>query len=699
MASYLQVENISKAYGNKVLFENISFNINEGDKIALIAPNGTGKTSLLSILAGKDSSDRGGNVKFLKDITISFLEQDSVFPQDETIYNVVLQARKAKSFHSTKIGSAPVERAGSENGWNGSNNSKGWESYDYNNEWETEHKINEILGRLKLDNPSKKICELSGGEIKRVAIASMLITQPDFLIMDEPTNHLDLETIEYLEEYLGRSRCTLLMVTHDRYFLDRVCNQILELWEGKLYQYNGNYSYFLEKRDERINNFRAETDRARNLLRTELDWMRRMPCARGTKAKYRIDAFYDLKERASQRIVEKNIDINVQVSRLGKKIINCKHISYTWDNTGVTLKPCRESKWVGIDDFTYNFAPGEKIGIVGKNGVGKSTFLNLLTGSLQPTSGEIERGETVVFGYYRQQGIQFNPNDTVIDAVQAIAETVALADGKRVPVTTFLNYFLFPPQMHNVKIEKLSGGEKRRLYLLTVLMKNPNVLILDEPTNDLDILTLNVLEEYLKSFPGSLIVVSHDRFFLDKLADHLFIFEGNGVIKDFVGSYSGYRQYLKDKEAERRAREREAAGKQARAEAERNRAGSRAGDNAVNMHATGSSASNNGAAGNVCNSSASNNGAASNVCNSGASSSGSNSNMPPKKRKLSYKEQRELEQLEKDMEALNAEKASLEEALSSGTLSVDKLTESSTRIGEVLALLDEKEFRWLELNT
>ncbi len=635
MASYLQVENISKAYGNKVLFENISFNINEGDKIALIAPNGTGKTSLLSILAGKDSSDRGGNVKFLKDIAIAFLEQDSIFPPDETIYNVVLDAQKAKKLHGSKSG-----------GINGGNSTE-------ENEWEAEYKIKEILGRLKLDDTSKRIRELSGGEVKRVAIAAMLITQPDFIIMDEPTNHLDLETIEYLEEYLGRSRCTLLMVTHDRYFLDRVCNQILELWEGKLYQYNGNYSYFLEKRDKRINNFRAETDRARNLLRTELDWMRRMPCARGTKAKYRVDAFYDLKERASQRVVEKNIDINVQVSRLGKKIVNCKHLFYTWENAG----DCRDKngKWVGIDDFTYNFAPGEKIGIVGKNGVGKSTFLNLITGNLQPTSGEIECGETVVFGYYKQQGMQFNPNDTVIDAVQNIAETVALADGKRVPVTTFLNYFLFPPQMHYVKIEKLSGGEKRRLYLLTVLMKNPNVLILDEPTNDLDILTLNVLEEYLKNFPGSLIIVSHDRFFLDKLADHLFIFEGNGVIKDFVGSYSGYRQYMKDKEAERRAREREAAGKQARAEKP-----------------------------------------AGNAENNGISENG---NMPPKKRKLSYKELRELEQLEKDMEALNAEKASLEEALSSGTLAVDKLTEASTRIGEVIALLDEKEFRWLELNT
>lgn len=639
MASYLQVENISKSYGTKVLFENISFNINEGDKIALIAPNGTGKTSLLSILAGKDSSDKGGNVKFLKDITISFLEQESIFPPQETIYNVVLEAAGKKQLHN---GKRIVQQQGGEIEMQ---------------EWQQEYRIKEILSKLKLEDTQKRICELSGGEIKRVAIAAMLITEPDFLIMDEPTNHLDLETIEYLEETLGRSRCTLLMVTHDRYFLDRVCNQILELWEGKLYQYNGNYSYFLEKRDERISNFKSETDRARNLLRTELDWMRRMPCARGTKAKYRIDAFYDLKERASQRIVEKNIDINVQVSRLGKKIINCKRLHYTWEPqkeaADAAANTSTNTKWTGIDDFTYNFAPGEKIGIVGKNGVGKSTFLNLLTGDLQPTSGEIERGETVVFGYYRQSGIEFNPQDTVIDAVQKIAETVALADGKRVPVTTFLNYFLFPPQMHYVKIEKLSGGEKRRLYLLTVLMKNPNVLILDEPTNDLDILTLNVLEDYLKNFPGSLIIVSHDRFFLDKLTDHLFIFEGNGVIKDFVGSYSGYRQYMKDKEAEKRAKEREAAEK-AKANAVSGKASGRA-----SIVAEGNTA---------------------------------------KRRKLSYKEQRELEQLEKELEALENEKSSLEQALSSGTLAAQELTEASVRIGRVMSLLDEKEMRWLELS-
>ena len=592
MASYLQVENVSKSYGPKVLFENISLNINEGDKIALIAPNGTGKTSLLRILAGVESSDGDGKVKFLKDIRIAFLAQDNVYDPELTIMQVVSPCAKDIQ----------------------------------------QHEVEEILYSLNLTDTGKRVCELSGGEIKRVAIACMFARKPDFLVMDEPTNHLDLETIEYLEEYLGRSRCTLLMVTHDRYFLDRVCNQIIEMADGTLYSYNGNYSYYLEKREERMQNFQKEIDRARNLLRTELDWMRRMPCARGTKAKYRIDAFYDLKDKAQQRIENRQLNINVQMQRLGRKIVNCSHVDFKWDN------------WVGLKDFTYNFAPGEKIGIVGKNGVGKSTFLNLITGNLKPVSGEIEIGETVNFGYYRQQGIEFNPNDTVIEAVREIAEVVTLGDGKNVPISTFLNYFLFPPNMHYNKIEKLSGGEKRRLYLLTVLMKNPNVLILDEPTNDLDILTLNVLEEYLQSYTGSVIIVSHDRFFLDKIADHLFIFEGEGVVKDFVGSYSGYREYMKDKEKERRALERE---KQQKEEKKR---------------------------------------------------FVESENVPAKKRKLSYKEQRELEQIEKDLEILNAEKADLEEKLSGGNISGDELTRCSTRIGEVIALLDEKEMRWLELN-
>ena len=592
MASYLQVENISKSYGPKVLFNNINMNINEGDKIALIAPNGTGKTSLLRILAGVESSDGDGKVKFLKDITISFLAQDNIYDPELTIWDVV----------------AP--------------NAKHCQKYE----------IEEILFTLKLTNPQQKICELSGGEIKRVAIACMFVQKPDFLVMDEPTNHLDLETIEYLEEYLTRQKCTLLMVTHDRYFLDRVCNQILEMADGTLYLYEGNYSYYLQKREERMQNFKREVDRARNLLRTELDWMRRMPCARGTKAKYRIDAFYELKDKAQGRAEEKNLNINVQSARLGKKIVNCSHVSYSYDN------------WKGLEDFTYNFAPGEKIGIVGKNGIGKSTFLNLITGDLPPTSGNIEIGETVRFGYYRQKGIEFNPNDTVIEAVREIAEVVTLGDGKSVPISTFLNHFLFPPSMHYNKIEMLSGGEKRRLYLLTVLMRNPNVLILDEPTNDLDILTLNVLEEYLKGFAGSVIIVSHDRFFLDKIVDHLFVFEGDGVVKDFVGSYSEYREYIKEKEKHKRAQERELSQKEIKKKVQDIPHGA------------------------------------------------------PKKRKLSYKEQRELEQLEKDLEALGSEKKELEEKLSGGLLSAQELNEASVRIGEVISLLDEKELRWLELN-
>ena len=592
MASYLQVENVSKSYGPKVLFENISLNINEGDKIALIAPNGTGKTSLLRILAGVESSDGDGKVKFLKDIKIAFLAQDNVYDPELTIMQVVSPCAKDIQ----------------------------------------QHEVEEILYSLNLTEVDKKVSQLSGGEIKRVAIACMFAQKPDFLVMDEPTNHLDLETIEYLEEYLGRQRCTLLMVTHDRYFLDRVCNQIIEMADGTLYPYNGNYSYYLEKREERMQNFQKEIDRARNLLRTELDWMRRMPCARGTKAKYRIDAFYDLKDKAQQRIENKQLNINVQMQRLGRKIVNCSHVDFMWDN------------WTGLKDFTYNFAPGEKIGIVGKNGIGKSTFLNLITGNLKPTAGEIEIGETVNFGYYRQQGIEFNPNDTVIEAVREIAEVVTLGDGKNVPISTFLNYFLFPPSMHYNKIEKLSGGEKRRLYLLTVLMRNPNVLILDEPTNDLDILTLNVLEEYLQSYTGSVIIVSHDRFFLDKIADHLFVFEGEGVVKDFVGSYSGYREYMKDKERERKALERE---KQQKEEKKR---------------------------------------------------FVESENVPAKKRKLTYKEQKELEQIEKDLEALNAEKVEIEEKLSGGNISGEELNRCSMRIGEVIALLDEKEMRWLELN-
>ena len=595
MSSYLEVNNISKSYGPRVLFDHISFHIDEGDKIALVAPNGTGKTSLLSIIAGRDSSDGDGSVHFLKDISVAFLEQDQHYDPDRSISDIVLEGAGEKSH----------------------------EVQDY--------EVASILSRLRLEDPSRKAGTLSGGEAKRTAIAAALIRRPDFLVLDEPTNHLDVDSIEFLEDYLTRSRCTLLMVTHDRYFLDRVCNQILELDGGKLYRYQGNYSYFLEKREERIANFNAATDRARNLLRTELDWMRRMPCARGTKAKYRIDAFHELKDRAGQRIEERQMEIRAGMARLGRKIINCRGVGYSWGDLKV------------LEDFTYNFAPGEKIAVVGPNGVGKSTFLDLLAGVLEPSEGEIDRGETLRIGYYRQEGIRLDGSKTVFETVSEIADVVSIGKGETVSAMTFLNYFLFPPSMHRNRVALLSGGERRRLYLLTVLMRSPNFLILDEPTNDLDLMTLNVLEEYLSGFAGSLLIVSHDRFFVDKLADHLFIFEGGGRVKDFVGSYSGYRQYLKDREEERRVESRE------------NRKETRAAASA-------------------------------------------SSGRGERKRRLTYKEKMEKEQLERDLSSLGEEKKSLEERLCSGTMSAQELTDGSVRLGEVNRLIDEKELRWLELD-
>ena len=594
MASYLQVENISKSYGPKVLFDNISFNINEGDKIALIAPNGTGKTSLLRILAGKDSSDHGGQIKYMKDIVTVFLEQDSICQPENTIFEEVLSQFTPRA--NDDILSAEI-------------------------------RAKQILTSLGLPDFDKQIKYLSGGETKRVDVARVLVQDADFIVMDEPTNHLDLEAIEYLEDYLKKSRRTLFMVTHDRYFLDRICNTILELDGGNIYTYKGNYSYYLEKRNERIANARAETDKYRNLFRRELEWMRSTPCARTGKARYRINAFYDLKDKTAGRPDDKQIKIDVETSRLGRKIINCKSVSFSYGDQCI------------LNSFTYNFMPGEKIGIVGRNGIGKSTFVNLLTGMLTPTRGEIEIGDTVKFGYYQQSGYNFKEDYTVLETVREIAETATLADGSRVPTTTFLQHFLFPPSMFNAKISTLSGGEKRRLYLLIVLLRQPNVLILDEPTNDLDIVTLNVLEEYLKNFKGTVILVSHDRFFLDKLSDHLFVFMSEGHVKDFVGTYSEYRAYIK----------------------EYNR----------------------------------------NIANEKKDSEKPKQKpqrQPSDKKKLSFKEQRELDLLEKDIETLSLEKIELEKDLSSGKLSVDDLNNKSKRIVEVIALLNTKEERWLELS-
>lgn len=628
MASILQAKNISKSYGTKVLFDNLDFNINEGDKIALIAPNGSGKSSLLKVLSGKDSSDNGGIVNIMKDVKVAYLEQEPGFDPDRTVFEEVFAASDVLSSTVAEYESAIV-----------SGDEKRIEAaihqMDAQDAWQYELKVKQILTQLDIHSLDQSMGELSGGQKKRVAIAGIMIHEADFIILDEPTNHLDLIVIEFLEEYLKRTQATILMVTHDRYFLDRVCNHIIELENGKLYTYKGNYSYYLEKREERIENFNSETERARNLFRGELDWMRRMPQARATKAKYRINAFYDLKERAGQVIKDKNIKIDVGSSRLGTKIINCKGVTHFYDD------------FCTIDDFTYNFAKGEKIGLVGPNGVGKSTFLEVMTGSVLPVSGEIDRGETLVFGFYRQTGLQYEPEDTVIDVVRKIAEVVTLADGNTMPVTQFLSRFLFPHPTHNTKVDRLSGGERRRLYLVTVLMKNPNFLILDEPTNDLDIMSLNVLEEYLLNFQGCLLIVSHDRYFLDKLADHIFVFEGKGLIKDYVGKYTEYREQVKEAE-----REAELSAKEAKVLAREKSAESA--DSAVSEDKF-------------------------------------------QKKKLSFKEQKELEKLEKDIESLEKEKSSLEAALSSGTLSTEKLLLSSNRIMEVITLIDSKSERWLEI--
>ena len=585
MASYLQIENISKSYGPKVLFENIGFNINEGDKIALIAPNGTGKSTLLRILAGKDKSDSGGKITFLRNIRIAFLEQEYEFDPEKTAFRQVIDDSAAYM-----------------------------EGLDEDGIFAYELRVNKFLSNFEVGRDSL-MKNLSGGEVKRVALARMLASDADFFIMDEPTNHLDINAIEYLENYLGHSRSTLLMVTHDRYFLDRVCNTVLELDHGSVYVYRGNYQNFLEKRQERIDNYNAETAKVNNILRRELEWIHASPCARTGKARYRINAFHELKERAEQvyRSGKVSLESMGQGSRLGNKLFDCHNLSFRYGND------------VYLDGFTYNFQRFERVGIVGRNGCGKSTFLNILMGNIPEDgtlTGVIERGESLKIGYYRQSGMQFNEDQTVMEIVQD---------------TALLNQFLFSRDMFNTKVAKLSGGERRRLYLMTILMKNPNLLILDEPTNDLDIVTLDVLEEYLKDFRGSLIIVSHDRHFLDRLVDHLFVFCGDGVVKDFIGSYSEYNEFIKEYEARRRQEERAVEKpKPARPEVQR-------------------------------------------------------------KKKLSYREQRELEQIEKDLEILGNEKKELEAKLAGGTLSYDELQAASARFGELSAILDEKEMRWLEL--
>lgn len=624
MVPYLQVDNLTKSFGDLVLFENISFGIAEGQRIGLIAKNGTGKTTLLNILSGKEGYDNG-NIVFRRDLRVDYLEQDPKYPEELT----VLEA----CFHH---GNSVVELIKEYEHCMETEGHPGLEDLlvrmDHEKAWEYEQKAKQILSQLKIRNFDQQVKHLSGGQLKRVALANALITEPDLLILDEPTNHLDLDMTEWLEDYLRRTNLSLLMVTHDRYFLDRVCSEIIEIDNRQLYQYKGNYSYYLEKRQERMDALNAEVDRASNLLRKELDWMRRQPQARGTKAKYRIDAFYELEKKAKQQHEAGNVNLDVKASYIGSKIFEAEHVSKRFGDLKI------------VEDFNYIFARYEKMGIVGNNGTGKSTFIKMLMGEVEPDSGRFDVGETVRFGYYSQDGLQFDEQMKVIDVVQNIAEYVDLGDGKKMGVSQFLNYFLFAPEKQHNYVYKLSGGEKRRLYLCTVLMRSPNFLVLDEPTNDLDIVTLNVLEEYLRNFKGCAIVVSHDRYFMDKVVDHLLVFRGNADIKDFPGNYTQYREWKevqdqleKETEAARQARMAPTVEKTSRLE-------------------------------------------------------------KVQKKKLTFKERKEFEALEVEIPLLEAEKAELETAMSSGTLSNDELLAKSERIAKVIEEIDEKTMRWLELS-
>ena len=617
MTSYLQIDNLTKSFGDLVLFENISFGIAEGQRIGLIAKNGTGKTTLLNVISGKEGYD-SGNIVFRRDLRVDYLEQDPKYPEELT----VLEA----CFHH---GNSVVELIKEYERCMETEGHPGLEDLlvrmDHEKAWEYEQKAKQILSQLKIRNFDQQVKYLSGGQLKRVALTNALITEPDLLILDEPTNHLDLDMTEWLEGYLRRTNLSLLMVTHDRYFLDRVCSEIIEIDNRQVYQYKGNYSYYLEKRQERIEATNAEIERANNLYRTELDWMRRMPQARAHKAKYRQDAFYEIEKVAKQRFNNDNVKLDVKASYIGSKIFEADHLYKSFGDLKI------------LEDFSYIFARYEKMGIVGNNGTGKSTFIKILMGQVQPDSGTIDIGETVRFGYYSQDGLQFDEQMKVIDVVQDIAEVIELGNGKKLTASQFLQHFLFTPETQHSYVYKLSGGERRRLYLCTVLMRNPNFLVLDEPTNDLDIITLNVLEEYLQNFKGCVIVVSHDRYFMDKVVDHLLVFNGQADIRDFPGNYSDYRDWKEAKAQQEKEAEKPQEEKTAR----------------VRLN---------------------------------------------EKRKMSFKEKREFEQLEKEIAGLEAEKAAIEEQLCSGMLSVDELTEKSKRLPEVNDLIDEKTMRWLELS-
>ncbi len=622
MSLHLQVSGLTKSFGERTLFESLSFSLSEGERLGLIAANGSGKTTLLNLIAGRTEAD-SGEIVFRRDLTVGYLEQDPRFPagltvleacfhgQDEAVRTIAQyeQARASGDAATIEREMAGMEALGA---------------------WAFEQRAKEILTRLRITDLDQAVETLSGGQLKRVALAAALIVEPDLLILDEPTNHLDMEMTEWLEEYLAGRRMSLLMVTHDRYFLDRVCNQIIEIDDRQLYSYRGNYSYYLEKRQERLAAADAATDRMRNLYRRELEWIRRTPSARSGKAKYRVDAFQEIREKARVRRSEESVQLDVRQTYIGKKIFEVSHLCKRFDRRVI------------LDDFSYLFARYEKLGIVGDNGTGKSTFLRILLGLEPADSGTVDIGPTVRFGYYSQQGMTFDPDTRVIDTVTAIAEHVTLGDGRQISASQLLTRFLFSPQAQYDYVARLSGGERRRLYLCTILMSNPNFLVLDEPTNDLDIRTLNVLEEYLASFSGCLIVVSHDRYFMDKVADHLLVFEGEGRIKDFPGNYTDYRTWRKEQEALTAAVRTPMPVKSTAAAPEK-----------------------------------------------------------PKERvkgKLSFNEKREFEQLEAEIPQLEAEKAELEASLSSGTLSTEELIARSERVGALIEEIDAKSMRWLELS-
>lgn len=592
---YLDVQNLTKRFGAQVLFENISFSIAEGQKVGLVARNGTGKSTLMSVLMDKEGYE-SGSIIYRRDLKLGFLEQSPQFDPEESVLDAC---------------------------------------FNHKGDPEKVLKARQILTQLHITNLEQPMGQLSGGQQKRVALANVLITEPDFLMLDEPTNHLDLEMIEWLEGYLNRGNKTIFMVTHDRFFLDKVCNVILELDDQGIYTYRGNYAYYLEKRQERMDNLRAEIQHSKNLYRRELEWMRRQPQARGHKAKYREDAFYELEKAAKQRIEDRQVRLKASTVYIGSKIFECQYVSKAFDDRG--------EKKVILRDFYYNFARFEKMGIVGNNGTGKSTFIKMLLGEVKPDSGQFDIGETVRFGYFSQEGLKFREDQKVIDVITEIADYIDLGGGRHMTASQFLQFFLFTPEEQHNYVYKLSGGEKRKLYLCTVLMRNPNFLVLDEPTNDLDIQTLQVLEEYLQDFAGCVIVVSHDRYFMDKVVDHLLVFKGEGEIQDFPGNYTQYREWCR---------------LQPKTEGE---------------------------------------GAEKKATKPTAKEQPSATQKKEGKRKMTYKEKREYEQLTKELEQLENEQKTLEEALCSGQLSVEELTEKSKRLPEIKDEIDEKEMRWLEL--